>query len=91
MTSLGNIFTMEKALVHIIFGRYIFICEPISIILQHFLRILECKAMTRGGLAQWLGCRISNILFRRDGPCFSLKIYRLPTKNDATSLGVSRP
>ena len=32
MTSLGNIFTMEKALVQIIFGRLIFICKPISIL-----------------------------------------------------------
>ena len=29
MTSLGNIFTMEKALVQIIFGHIFFICEPI--------------------------------------------------------------
>ena len=27
--------------------------------------------------------------FRRDGPCFSLKYYRLPSKNDATVSGVS--
>ena len=32
MTSLDNIFTMEKALVQIILGGYIFICELISII-----------------------------------------------------------
>ena len=30
MTSLGNIFTMEKAPFKIIFGRKIVICEPIS-------------------------------------------------------------
>ena len=32
MTSLGNIFTMEKSLVQIICGRKIFICEAIVII-----------------------------------------------------------
>ena len=45
MTFLAYNFTMEKALVKIIFGRKFFICQPIFKFLWHFLRLLGCKRM----------------------------------------------
>ena len=41
MTSLGIIFTMEKARVKIIFGRQFFVCEPISIIFAALFKTFE--------------------------------------------------
>ena len=48
VTSLAYIFTMEKDLVKIIFGRIIFISQLIFKtfeLLWYFLRLLECKRM----------------------------------------------
>ena len=45
MTSLAYICTMKKT-INIIFGRKVFICEPIFKFLCHFLILLECKRMT---------------------------------------------
>ena len=47
MTSLSYIFTMEKALVKMIFGRKIFICHRFSNFLCHFLRLLGCLRIVK--------------------------------------------
>ena len=41
--SLDNTFTMEKALIHIILGHLIFICEPISIIFAALFKTFGMK------------------------------------------------
>ena len=51
VTSLAYIFTMVKALVKIIFGRKIFICNRFSTFLWHFLEPLNCKRKTRSYFA----------------------------------------
>ena len=53
MTSLGNIFTMEKALLNIIFGREIFICEPISIIFAALFKTFGMKSGDKIRFVSW--------------------------------------
>ena len=43
VTSLANIFTMEKLVVKIIFGSKCFICKPIFIFCGHFIDFWKAK------------------------------------------------
>ena len=54
VTTLGNTFTMKKALVQIIFGHLILICEPISII---FAALFKTFGMLKDDKVRFLsGC-----------------------------------